>query len=150
MAYKNLINKLNLTQDEVSKKVSKSRSYVTNMIGLLRLPEEVQSLIIKGDLTMGHARVLSKIEDKEEVIKMAYDIVENKLPVRAAEQMSEDKPKVNKISRKKERNNEYKYVEDLMRDKLDAKVKIKDKKIEISFTNNADLNRILEIINIKE
>lgn len=150
MAYQNLINKLNLTQDEVSKKVSKSRSYVTNMIGLLRLPEEVQALIIKGDLTMGHARVLSKIEDKNEVVKMAHEIVENKLPVRAAEQMSEDKPKVNKMVRKKERNNEYKYVEDLMRDKLDAKVKIKDKKIEISFTNNADLNRILEIINIKE
>lgn len=150
MAYQNLINRLSLTQEEVAKKVSKSRSYVTNMIGLLRLPEEVQKLIASGDITMGHARVLSKIEDKDEVIKMANEIVSNKLPVRAIEQMSEDKPKVNKVMRRKTINREYKYVEDLMRDKLDAKVKIKDKKIEISFTNNADLNRILEIINIKE
>ena len=51
---------------------------------------------------------------------------------------------------RKPKNNEYKYVQDMLRDKLDTKVKIKDKKIEISFTNNADLNRILEILNIKE
>lgn len=149
MAYQNLINRLSLTQDEVAKKVSKSRSYVTNMIGLLRLPEEVQELIIKGDISMGHARVLSKIDDHEEVIKMAHEIVDKKIPVREIEKISEDKPKINKIERKKP-TNEYKYVEDLMREKLDAKVKIKDRKIEISFTNNADLNRILEIINIKE
>lgn len=150
MAYQNLINRLSLTQDEVAKKVSKSRSYVTNMIGLLRLPEEVQKLIASGGISMGHARVLSKMEDETEIIKMAHEIVDKKLPVRTVEQMSEDKPKINKITRKKQTNSEYKYVEDLMRDKLDAKVKIKDKKIEISFTNNADLNRILEIINIKE
>ena len=51
---------------------------------------------------------------------------------------------------KKPRVNEYQYVQDLLREKLDTKVKIKEKKIEISFTNDADLNRILEIINIKE
>jgi len=150
MAYQNLINKLSLTQDEVAAKVSKSRSYVTNMLGLLRLPEEVQKMIANNELTMGHARVLSKIENKDEVVKIAHEIVSNKLPVRVVEQMSEDMPKVNKINRKTNKTSEYKYVEDLMRDKLDAKVKIKDKKIEISFTNNADLNRILEIINIKE
>lgn len=149
MAYQNLINKLSLTQEKLAQKVSKSRSYVTNMIGLLRLPEDVQKLIADGKLSMGHARALSKIENKEEVIKMAKEITENKLPVRETEKMSENKPKLNQINRKKE-NTEYKYVEDMMREKLDAKVKIKDKKIEISFTNNADLNRILEIIDIKE
>jgi len=150
MAYQNLINKLSITQEELSKKVSKSRSYVTNMLGLLRLPEEVQKMIAKNELTMGHARALSKIENKDEVIKIAHEIVASKLPVRAVEEMSEQLPKVNKINRKSTKKNEYKYVEELMRDKLDAKVKIKDKKIEISFTNDADLNRILEIIDIKE
>ena len=150
MAYQNLITKLSLTQDEVAKKVSKSRSYVTNMIGLLRLPEEVKQLIVKGDISMGHARVLSKFENQDEVIKVAREIVEKKMPVRDVEKIGEEKTKANKIERKPKENNEYKYVEDLMREKLDAKVKIKDKKVEISFTNNADLNRILEIINIKE
>lgn len=148
-AYKSLIDKLNLTQEQLAKKVSKSRSHITNMLGLLRLPGEVQDMIQTGKLTMGHARALSKIEDKEEIVKMATDITENGLTVRDVEQQSENIPKKHQTIRKP-KNNEYKYVQDMLRDKLDTKVKIKDKKIEISFTNNADLNRILEILNIKE
>jgi hypothetical protein len=89
------------------------------------------------------------MENKDEIIKLAKEIAANKLPVREVEKMTEDKQKTNKIVRKPV-NNEYKYVEDIMRDKLDTKIKIKDKKIQISFTNTADLNRILEILNIKE
>ncbi len=148
-AYKSLIDKLNLTQEQLAKKVSKSRSHITNMLGLLRLPGEVQDMIQTGKLTMGHARALSKIENKEEIVKMATDITEKGLTVRDVEQQSENIPKKHQTVRKP-KNNEYKYVQDMLRDKLDTKVKIKDKKIEISFTNNADLNRILEILNIKE
>ena len=148
-AYKSLIEKLNLTQEELAKKVSKSRSHITNMLGLLRLPGEVQDMITTGKLTMGHARALSKLEDKEEIVKMANDITEKGLTVRDVEAQSESAPKKHQTIRK-QKNNEYTYVQDLLRDKLDTKVKIKDKKIEISFTNTADLNRILEILNIKE
>ena len=148
-AYKSLIEKLNLTQEELAKKVSKSRSHITNMLGLLRLPGEVQDMITTGKLTMGHARALSKIENKEEIVKMANDITEKGLTVRDVEEKSETLPKTHQTTRKP-KNDEYKYVQDLLRDKLDTKVKIKDKKIEISFTNTADLNRILEILNIKE
>ncbi len=148
-AYKSLIEKLNLTQEELAKKVSKSRSHITNMLGLLRLPGEVQDMITTGKLTMGHARALSKLEDKEEIVKMANDITEKGLTVRDVEAQSESAPKKHQTLRKP-KNNEYTYVQDLLRDKLDTKVKIKDKKIEISFTNTADLNRILEILNIKE
>lgn len=148
-AYKSLIEKLNLTQEELAKKVSKSRSHITNMLGLLRLPGEVQDMITTGKLTMGHARALSKLEDKEEIVKMATDISEKGLTVRDVEAQSENAQKKHQTVRKP-KNNEYIYVQDLLRDKLDTKVKIKDKKIEISFTNNADLNRILEILNIKE
>lgn len=148
-AYKSLIDKLNLTQEQLAKKVSKSRSHITNMLGLLRLPGEVQDMIQTGKLTMGHARALSKIENKEEIVKMATDITEKGLTVRDVEQQSENIPKKHQTVRKP-KSNEYKYVQDMLRDKLDTKVKIKDKKIEISFTNNADLNRILEILNIKE
>ena len=148
-AYKSLIEKLKLTQEELAKKVSKSRSHITNMLGLLRLPGEVQDMITTGKLTMGHARALSKLEDKEEIVKMANDITEKGLTVRDIEAQSESAPKKHQTIRKP-KNNEYTYVQDLLRDKLDTKVKIKDKKIEISFTNTADLNRILEILNIKE
>ncbi len=148
-AYKSLIDKLNLTQEELAKKVSKSRSHITNMLGLLRLPGEVQDMISTGKLTMGHARALSKIENKEEIVKMANDITEKGLTVREVEEKSENIPKAHQTIRKP-KNDEFKYVQDLLRDKLDTKVKIKDKKIEISFTNTADLNRILEILNIKE
>lgn len=148
-AYKQLIEKLAITQDELAKKVSKSRSHITNILGLLRLPNEVQDLISQDKLTMGHARALSKINDSEEIIKLANKIVDNNLSVRDIERVSEDKPKVHEIKRKP-KSNEYRYVEDLLRDKLDTKVKIKEKKLVISFTNNADLNRILEILNVKE
>lgn len=148
MAYKSLIETLKITQDELASRVSKSRSHVTNMIGLLRLPSEVQDMISRGELTMGHARVLSKLESDDEIVKMAKEIVENKMPVRDAEEVSAKVPK--KQVQHREKNNEYKYVEDLLREKLDTKVKVKDKKLQISFVNDADLNRILEILDIKE
>lgn len=148
-AYKSLIEKLSLTQEELAKKVSKSRSHITNTIGLLRLPNEVQDMIVSKEITMGHARVLSKLENNEEIIKMAKSIAANNLTVRDIEEKSESANKKIKITRN-HKNNEYQYVQDLLREKLDTKVKIKEKKIEISFANNADLNRILEIINIKE
>lgn len=148
-AYKSLIDKLNITQDQLAKKVSKSRSHITNMLGLLRLPGEVQDMITKGELTMGHARALSKLEDKNEMVKMAEEITDKGLTVRDIEEKSENVPKKHQTLRKP-KNSEYQYVQDLLRDKLDTKVKIKEKKIEISFTNTADLNRILEILNIKE
>ena len=150
MAYKNMLEKLNLTQEQLSKKVSKSRSHITNMLGLLRLPKEVQDMIINNKLTMGHARALSKLENEEQIIEMANKIVNEKLPVRETEKETNDFEKKIKIRRQKEENKDYRYVEELLRDKLDTKVKIKDKKIEISFNNVADLNRILEIIDVKE
>ena len=151
VAYKSMIEKLNLTQEELSKKVGKSRSHITNILGLLRLPKEVQEMVATNKLSMGHARVLSKLEDNDKILEMARQIVERKIPVRELEQQAEDKAKKVKITRNpKTVNNDFKYVEELLREKLDTKVKIKDKKIEISFTNVADLNRILEVLNVRE
>ena len=150
-AYKTMIDRLGLTQDELANKVGKSRSYITNILGLLRLPSEVQKMIANNEISMGHARVLSKLEDDDKIIEMAHQIVENKTTVRELEEKGSTEKKKNTIERHvKTSNNEYKYVEDLLRDKLDTKVKVKDKKIEITFTNVADLNRILEVLNVKE
>ena len=150
-AYKSMLDKLGITQEELSTRVGKSRSHITNIIGILRLPEEVQKMIAQEKLTMSHAKLLSKLENEEDIIEMADRIVNQKLPVHDVEDLTVEKQKKNKIERKaSSQSTEYKYVEDMLRDKLDAKVKIRDKQIVINFTNVADLNRILEILDVKE
>lgn len=152
-AYKNMLEKLNLTQDELANKVGKSRSHITNILGILRLPKEVRNLIEDNKLSMGHARVLSKLESDEKILEVANKIVESKLPVREVEHLVDGNEYVRKIKierKNREVNQDMKYVENLLSEKLDSKVRIKEHKIEITFTNTADLNRILEVINIKE
>ena len=150
-AYKSMIDNLHLTQEELSRKVGKSRSHITNILGLLRLPSEVQEMVVNKQISMGHARVLSKLESDDKIIEMAHEIVENKLPVRSVEEKSQDKEKKVKVTKTKiPSRSEFAHFEETLKEKLDAKVKIKDKKMIISFENVADLNRILEILNIGE
>ena len=150
-AYELMLNNLHLTQEELSKKVGKSRSHITNMLGLLKLPDDVQNLVVSNDISMGHARVLSKLSDEEEIKKLANEIVEKKMPVRDIEKITSDKTIEKKVKiNRQDSNDEYKYIEELMSEKLDSKVKVRNHKIEISFSNTADLNRILEVINIGE
>ncbi|MEI3530567.1 MAG: ParB/RepB/Spo0J family partition protein [Bacilli bacterium] len=151
-AYQNLLNNLNLTQEELALKVGKSRSHITNMLGLLRLPMQVQEMVNKKQISMGHARVLSKLDGDDKIIDLAKKIVDENFSVRRLEEMASDNPMLDrkiKIERKQTDNN-YKYVEELLENKFDSRIKIKDNKIIIGFTNDADLNRILEIINVKE
>lgn len=151
MAYKSMIEHLNLTQDDLAHRVGKSRSHITNILGLLRLPGEVQQMVSDGRITMGHARALSKLDSREEVINLANRIVNEDLIVRDIESITSgtDVAKKFKINRVKPES-KYKYVEDLLRDKFDTKVAVKGKKIEISYNSSADLNRILEILDIKD
>ena len=149
LAYKAMLDKFAITQDELSNKVGKSRSHVTNILGLLRLPAEVQEMVANNTISMGHARVLSKLEDNDKIIALAHEIVNNKLPVRDIERKTTEEEKKVKINKPvNEKNKEYLYAEELLREKLDTRVKIQDGKIVISFTNTADLNRILDTINL--
>ena len=149
-AYKGIIDSLHITQDELANKLGKSRSNVTNVLGLLRLPKTVQDMVLEGKISMGHARELSKLEDTAEIKKYANMVVEKGLSVRELEKLMsfEEIKKANPIKKIKE-NNEYKYVERELREVLGTKVKVGNKKLEISFENNNDLDRILEIMNIK-
>ena len=150
-AYKSMIENLPLTQEQLSVKVGKSRSHVTNILGLLRLPSEVQEMVVNKKISMGHARVLSKLESDEKIIEMAHDIVDKKIPVRNVEELSQNtEKKVKNVKTSKTKNNEFFEVEEMLKEKLDTKVKIKDNKIIVSFANVADLNRILDIFNIGE
>lgn len=147
-AYKSLMDNLNLTQEELAKKVGKSRSHITNMLGLLNLPNETKTLIQDGKLSMGHARVLSKLESKEKIETLSDEIINNDLSVRKLEELTSNKEyeRKNKITKKKEAN-EYEALENDLSDYLGTKVTINNKKIQISFVNTNDLNRILDIIN---
>ena len=147
-AYDLMINNLGLTQEELAKKVGKSRSHITNMLGLLKLPENVQNLVMNNELSYGHARVLSKLSSNEEIEELANKITHEKLSVRDLEKITSGEAISKKVKlKRKTTENNYNYAEELLREKLDSKIKIKDKRIEISFTNDADLNRIIEIIN---
>lgn len=151
-AYQKLLKSLNITQEELAIKLGKSRSHITNMIGLLDLPEEVKNMISNDKITMSHARVLSKIKDKNEILELANKIVNENLNVRSLEEATQNPniEKKHKIKAKVKKESEYKYLEESLSEKLGTKVKIGNQKIHISFTNNNDLNRILEIININE
>lgn len=153
LAYQLMLEKLKITHEELAKKVGKSRSHITNILGLLRLPKEVQDMIISKKLSMGHARVLSKLEDSNQIIETATKIINQKIPVRELEKVADGEQFERRVKINRpipEKNENYKLVEDLLSDKLDTKIKVKDNKIIINFNNVADLNRILEILNIKE
>ena len=151
MAYKKLLDELSLTQEALAKRLGKSRSHITNMLGILSLPEEVKDKIIEGKISMGHARVLSKMEDVEEIKNLANKIVKEGLSVREIENIVQDDTKYvkkNTQTRTRTTNSEYKIVEESLTEKFGSKTKIKNNKIEISFVNDNDLNRILEIIGL--
>lgn len=148
-AYKNIIEKLKITHEELGKRLGKSRSHITNIIGLLALPEMVKTLVVQGKISMGHARVLSKITNEELVLTLANRIINENLTVREIEDLATAVDyKRTSTHQKQEKNTEYKYVEESLFDKFGTKVKIKNKKIVINFENDNDLNRILEIIGI--
>lgn len=150
-AYKTMIEKLGLTQEQLSARVGKSRSHITNILGLLRLPQDVQSLVTSNKLSMAHARVLSKLEDDNKIRELAQNIIENKIPVREVEHQAQAEEKKVKMERHTTSvRKDYLYVEELLRERLDTKVKVKENKIEINFSNVADLNRILDIMNVRD
>ncbi len=150
MAYRSLINSMQITQEVLANRLGKSRSHVTNILGLLNLPEEVKDMIVDNKISMSHARILSKMEKKEEILALANKIVNENLNVRELEDVSKDESvaKTHKINKKN--NSEYSYIENILCEKLGTKVKINNNKINISFSNINDLNRILEILNINE
>ncbi len=152
MAYKKLQETLALTQEELAKRLGKSRSHITNMLGLLTLPEEIQTQISDKKISMGHARVLSKLDNKEQQKELADKVVAEGLSVRKLEEMTssdETFTKTHQIKKPHTTTSEYKYVQDELCEKLGTKVRIKSNKIEISFVNASDLNRLLEIMHIE-
>ncbi len=149
-AYENIIKINNITQEELAHKFSKSRSYITNMLGLLNLPESTIKLVEKKELSMGHARALSKLEDENKINELAYKIVREGLSVRDTEKLinAENIPKKHNINRAPTFDIKFSIYENLCRERLGVKVKINNKKIEIPYKDDEELTRILEELNI--
>ncbi len=147
-AYKDIINALQITQDELAKKIGKSRSHITNMIGLLRLPAKVQDMILKNEISMGHARVLSKLENVEDINNFADKILKENISVRELENMVNSNYKRNIEIKRQPKNDEYKYLEEALEEKLGTKVKIVNGKIVINYSSINDLNRIIELFDL--
>ncbi|MFA7055159.1 MAG: ParB/RepB/Spo0J family partition protein [Acholeplasmataceae bacterium] len=140
-AYKMVMQNLRLTQQDLAVKVGKSRSHVTNMLGLLNLPLEVQDMLLNGKITMGHARALSKLEDSHKIIKIANQIITKQLSVRQVEELTRIEAKTNQIKRIKQ--SKYEEQEKTITKKIGYKVKISDQRIVIHCKEN-DVQKILE------
>lgn len=151
-AYKKLQETLGLTQEELAKRLGKSRSHITNMLGLLTLPDTIQEDISTKKITMGHARVISKLDDYNQQQELVDKVINEGISVRQLEELAKEteivktNPQKPRIERE---DNEYAYIQEEMSEKLGTKVIIKKNKIEISFVNGNDLNRLLEYMNIE-
>ena len=155
ISYQRLIDECNLTQEEVSEKVGKSRSAVANFLRLLKLPAEVQIAIRDGHISMGHARALINITDKEEQLKLLQQIIMDEMNVRQTEELA-DKAK-NSGKERKQTNfipEHFKSKIKTLSQTLNTKVKVKRNikgqgSVVIDFKDEAEFDRIMELFNHK-
>ncbi|WP_395317764.1 ParB/RepB/Spo0J family partition protein [Fructilactobacillus frigidiflavus] len=157
-AYEMLMTHLDITQVEVSRRLGKSRPYIANYLRLLNLPPEVKTMLQKGQLSMGQARTLLAVKNKTELIKLAKKAADETLTVRQLEKLINA---LNPKTDKKKKTNQLKkspYLregEDRLQDKFGTRVAINETrpksgkgKIEIDYLSNADLTRILALLDI--
>lgn len=149
-AIQKLINKFDLTQENVAERIGKSRSAVTNTLRLLSLPNEVIKYIEDGKLSAGHARTLLSIEDKDKLLEIARFCVEKKLSVRELEKLVKDILKPSKNKEKKPQSLELKDFAEKMKTKFATKVGILGNenkgRIYIDYYTKEDLQRIYDIV----
>jgi ParB family chromosome partitioning protein len=162
ISFKRLIDECNLTQEELSQKVGKNRSTVTNFLRLLKLPALIQVGIRTKQISMGHARALISIEDENKQIEIFKAIIENDLSVRQTEELAREGKKLTNIEKKvveKKVKDEpilsfehRKIVDDLKHQfNTDVHLSIGENgkgKLTFSFSSKEDLQRILDILNV--
>lgn len=153
-AFEQLISRFGMTQEEVSKSVGKSRPYITNSLRLLKLPQEIQEMILQGSITGGHARTLAGIKDRKRQVQIANRILNENLSVRATEKLVniENERESNKSVKPKTRakNQDIINMEENLRFVLGTKVEINQGvrrgKIEIEYYSRDELERLLELL----
>lgn len=153
IAYQTLIEKLKLTQEELAKRLGKSRPHLANHIRLLSLPPKIQQLISEGKISMGHGRALLGLRKKDKLSVLVDKILKDGMNVRQLEQLIQEMNRVvpRETKRKKETKDLFiKERETSLRERFGTTVFIKQSKnkgkIEIEFFSKNDLERILELL----
>ncbi|OEF97321.1 ParB/RepB/Spo0J family partition protein [Desulfuribacillus alkaliarsenatis] len=152
-AYNKLITELNYTQEELAKRVGKSRPQISNFLRLLQLPNEIKDYVSRGTLSYGHARTLLGLESKERQKLLADRIIKDKLSVRETEEIVSNLVNVSRETKQKKKKNystDTTNLESQLEELLGTGVKIvegkRKGKIEIDFFSSEDLERIINII----
>ncbi|MEL5865961.1 ParB/RepB/Spo0J family partition protein [Clostridium cochlearium] len=154
-AYQELLKNFNLTQEDLSKKLGKSRVAITNSLRLLNLDDRVQEMLIHEIITEGHGRALLAIKDTDIQFQIAQKIVINKLSVRETEKLVKSLNKKEEVKENTKVNNNpyYDDIKNRLEDFFQTKVKIENKnnkgKIEIEYYSEEDLQRIIDILNLE-
>jgi len=147
-ALNHLHKEFKLSQEEISRKVGKDRSTITNYLRILKLPDEVKSLINNNSLSMGHAKAILSLEEKHKQIEAAKKIFNQALSVRAAEALCK-RISVEQSSKKREKIPEIADIEDRLIKILRTKVRIRQKgkkgRIEIEYYSLQELDRLLKL-----
>jgi ParB family chromosome partitioning protein len=153
LAYKNMIEEFDYRQDILSQKIGKSRVHISNTMRLLSLPQEVIKLLENKQITPGHARALLRLDSEAAQIKAARKIANSKLSVRQVEELIRFDD-IKQDNKNKERTAEDADLEERLQKYLGSKVELKRHRqggtIEINYFNEEDLERILEIIGLKD
>ena len=136
-AYNQIMRELDLTQKEVAEREGKTRSYITNMLGLLNLPDSVLNLVDSKKLSMGHARALSKLLDKNRIIELANIIVARGLSVRETERLVANEDK--KAPIKKSKASDYVALEKDLNKKFKFKSNVTNNKLTLKFKSNEEM-----------
>lgn len=150
--YRQLIKEKGLTQEELAKLLSKSRSAITNTLRLLDLPKEVQELVEEGKLTAGHARAILAVPSEEGRIQLAQKVVAERLSVRQTESLAPlfSVSKTDEPVRRAPIPQSFKRAARQMRLALDTNVKVKNvrgkNKIEIEFSSEDQLAHIVDLL----
>ena len=142
-AYSQLIDKLGYTQEELAKHVGKSRTHITNMLRLLRLPDDIKALVRDGKLSYGQARTLLAAEDEERMHELAEKAVRDGLSVRELEKLTAEKP-AEKKKKEPRRNPYYEDIRSRLEKQFGTGVDVKKNKMVVYYNSDEDLNRILE------
>ncbi|CAM3024662.1 ParB/RepB/Spo0J family partition protein [Hathewaya histolytica] len=155
IAYEKLIVELKLTQEELSEKLGKSRTSITNCLRLLNLDKRVQEYLVDGVISEGHGRALLALKNKDIQYKIAQEIIDKGLSVRGVEYLVKELSKEKKEGKRLNDTNSpfMKDIENRLRDYFGTKVSLnntgKDKgKIQIEYYSNQDLQRIMEILKL--
>lgn len=148
-AYEKLIQRLGYTQEQLAHRVGKSREHITNLLRLLKLPEDVQEYVVSKQLSMGHVRALLGLKTEANMRKVAKQAIDQGLSVRKVEQIVKDTNNKKTIEKPKE-DIYVKAAKEKLQEFFQTSVSISKNAISIHYENKEDLNRVLELLNLVE